>query len=48
MGLAGLTNVKSRDDEQGQAYMDGKLEDYEFGPDDLKKSLACLEGLPKP
>ncbi len=31
-----------------QAYMDGKLEDYEFGPEDLKKSLACLEGLPKP
>ena len=31
-----------------QAYMDGKLEDYEFGPEDLKKSLACLDGLPKP
>jgi tryptophan synthase beta chain len=30
-----------------QAFMDGKMEDYEFGPEELKKSLACLKGLPK-
>jgi tryptophan synthase beta chain len=30
-----------------QAYMDGKMEDYEFGPEELKKSLDCLKGLPK-
>jgi tryptophan synthase beta chain len=29
-----------------QAFMDGKMEDYEFGADELKKSLACLKGLP--
>ena len=31
-----------------QAYMDGKLVDHEFDGDDLKQSLACIEGLPKP
>jgi tryptophan synthase beta chain len=31
-----------------EAYMDGKLEDYAFGAGDLKKSLACVQGLPKP
>lgn len=31
-----------------QSYMEGKLTDYAFGIDDLKKSLACIEGLPKP
>ncbi len=31
-----------------QAYMDGKLVDHAFGGDDLRQSLACLEGLPKP
>jgi tryptophan synthase beta chain len=30
-----------------QAFMDGKMEDYEFGPEELKKSLDCLKGLPK-
>ena len=31
-----------------QAYMDGKLVDHAFDGDDLKQSLACIEGLPKP
>jgi tryptophan synthase beta chain len=31
-----------------QAFLEGKLEDYEFGAADLEKSLACTRGLPKP
>jgi tryptophan synthase beta chain len=31
-----------------QAFLDGKLEDYAFGPADLAQSLKCIEGLPKP
>ena len=31
-----------------QAYMDGKLADHMFDGDDLKRSLACIEDLPKP
>lgn len=31
-----------------EAYMDGKLVDHEFDGEDLRQSLACIEGLPKP
>jgi cyclase len=30
------------------SYFDGKLTDYELPDADLKKSLQCMEGLPKP
>ncbi|MDD5705583.1 MAG: TrpB-like pyridoxal phosphate-dependent enzyme [Kiritimatiellae bacterium] len=31
-----------------QAFKDGKLIDHIFDGDDLKKSLSCIKGLPKP
>ena len=31
-----------------QAFMEGKLQDYVLPEEDLKSSLACLQGLPKP
>jgi tryptophan synthase beta chain len=31
-----------------EAFFDGKLTDYTLGDADLKKSLGCLDGLPKP
>ena len=31
-----------------QAYFDGKLQDYILPDSEIKKSLECLKGLPKP
>jgi tryptophan synthase beta chain len=30
------------------AYMDGRLQDHALSPEELSRSLACLQGLPKP